>query len=94
MFKVADIDNMILRIYLNSSQITKIKLGQEVNVFADYGDERKEYKGKITWISSKAEFTPKAIQVKDDRDNLVYAVKIMVKNDGYLKIGMYADIKL
>lgn len=94
LFKVADIDNMILRIYLNSSQITKIKLGQEVNVFADFGDERREYKGKITWISSKAEFTPKAIQVKDDRDNLVYAVKIMVKNDGYLKIGMYADIKL
>lgn len=94
LFKVADIDNMILRIYLNSSQITKMKLGQEVNIFADFGDERREYKGKITWISSKAEFTPKAIQVKDDRDNLVYAVKIMVKNDGYLKIGMYADIKL
>lgn len=94
LFKVADIDNMILRIYVTSSQLTQIKLGQEIKVFADFGDKRKEYKGKISWISSKAEFTPKAVQVKDDRDNLVYAVKVMVKNDSYIKIGMYADVKL
>ncbi len=94
LFKVADMDNMILRAYITSSQLTKIKIGQEVKVFADFGNKRKEYKGNISWISSKAEFTPKAIQVKEDRDNLVYAVKISVKNDGYLKIGMYADINL
>jgi len=93
-FKVSDIDNMILRIYITSSQLTQIKLNQEVKVFADFGEERKEYKGIVSWISSKAEFTPKSIQVKDDRDNLVYAVKVMVENDGYLKIGMYADVKL
>ncbi|MFA7081959.1 MAG: HlyD family efflux transporter periplasmic adaptor subunit [Bacteroidales bacterium] len=94
LFKISDTDNMILRIYITSSQITQVKLNQEIKVFADFGKERKEYKGKISWISSKAEFTPKSIQVKDDRDNLVYAVKVMVENDGYLKIGMYADVKL
>ncbi|MDD2482289.1 MAG: HlyD family efflux transporter periplasmic adaptor subunit [Lutispora sp.] len=93
-FKISDVDNMILRIYITSSQLTQVKLDQEIKVFADFGKERKEYKGKISWISSKAEFTPKSIQVKDDRDNLVYAVKVMVKNDGYLKIGMYGDVKL
>jgi HlyD family secretion protein len=94
LFKVADMNNMILRVYVTSSQLTQIKIGQEVKVFADFGDKRKEYKGNISWISSKAEFTPKAVQVKDDRDNLVYAIKVSVKNDGYLKIGMYADINL
>lgn len=93
-FKISDVDNMILRIYITSSQLTQVKLDQEIKVFADFGKERKEYKGKISWISSKAEFTPKSIQVKDDRDNLVYAVKVMVKNDGYFKIGMYGDVKL
>lgn len=93
-FKISDTDNMILRIYITSSQLTQVKLDKEIKVFADFGKERKEYKGKISWISSKAEFTPKSIQVKDDRDNLVYAVKVMVENDGYLKIGMYADVKL
>lgn len=93
-FKVSDIDNMILRVYITSWQLTKLKLNQEVKVFADFGPQRREYKGRVSWISSKAEFTPKSIQVKDDRDNLVYAVKLMVENDGYLKIGMYADVKL
>lgn len=93
-FKVSDVENMILRVYITSSQLTKIKVSEEVRVFADFGSETKEYKGRISWISSKAEFTPKSIQVKDDRDNLVYAIKVMVKNDGYLKIGMYADVKL
>lgn len=94
LFKVADMDNMILRIYITSSELSKIKLGQEVKIFADFGENRKEYKGKVSWISSKAEFTPKSVYVKDDRDNLVYAVKVSVKNDGYLKIGMYADVNL
>lgn len=92
LFKIADVDNMILRAYITSEQLSKIKLGQEIRVFADYGESRKEYKGKVSWISSKAEFTPKSIQVKEDRDNLVYAIKVGLKNDGYLKIGMYADI--
>lgn len=65
-----------------------------MKIFADFGENRKEYKGKISWISSKAEFTPKSVYVKDDRDNLVYAVKVSVKNDGYLKIGMFADVNL
>lgn len=94
LFKVADLDNMTLRLYITSSELSKIKLGQEVKIFADYGENRKEYKGKVSWISSKAEFTPKSVYVKDDRDNLVYAVKVSVKNDGYLKIGMFADVNL
>lgn len=94
LFKVADMDNMILRVYITSSQLTQVKIGQEVKIFADYGEKRKEYKGKVSWISSKAEFTPKSVYVKDDRDNLVYAVKVSVKNDGYLKIGMFADVNL
>jgi HlyD family secretion protein len=92
-FKIADLDNMILRIYVTSEQLTQLQLGQEISIFADFGKERKPYKGTINWISSKAEFTPKSIQVKDDRDNLVYAVKVAVKNDGYLKIGMYAEVR-
>lgn len=94
LFKVADLDNMTLRLYITSSELSKIKLGQEVKIFADFGENRKEYKGKVSWISSKAEFTPKSVYVKDDRDNLVYAVKVSVKNDGYLKIGMFADVNL
>jgi HlyD family secretion protein len=92
LFKVADMDNMILRIYITSSQLTVLKIGQIVKVFADFGEERREYVGKIAWISPKAEFTPKNIQVKDDRENLVYAIKVDVKNDGFLKIGMYAEV--
>jgi len=72
-----------------------MKLGQEVKVFADYGEDgKREYTGKVTWISDKAEFTPKTIQTRDERANLVYAVKIAVKNDGYLKIGMYGEVKI
>ncbi len=93
LFKIADVDNMYLRAYVIADQLTQIKLGQEVKVYADYGkDDSREYTGKITWISDKAEFTPKTIQTKDERANLVYAVKVAVKNDGYLKIGMYGEI--
>ncbi len=95
LFKIADIDNMYLRAYLTSAQLKNVKIGQRVKVYADYGDkEKKEYQGKITWISSKAEFTPKTILTEDERANLVYAVKIAVKNDGYIKIGMYGEVKL
>lgn len=95
LYKIADTDNMILRAYITADQLTKVKLGQTVEVYADYGtDDNKEYSGTISWISDKAEFTPKTIQTRNERANLVYAVKIAVKNDGMLKIGMYGEIKL
>lgn len=93
-YKIADISNITLKAYITSNQLTQIKIGQEVKVFADYGDDYREYKGKVTWISSKAEFTPKTIQTRDERANLVYAIKVMVKNDDFLKIGMYGQIKI
>jgi len=95
LFKIADIENMILRAYITSDIITKLKLNQEVKVFADFGEnEMREYPGTIVWISDKAEFTPKTIQTKKERANLVYAVKIAVRNDGYIKIGMYGEVKI
>lgn len=94
LFKVADMESMILRAYITSDQLTQLKIGQTVKVFADFGEGTREYSGTISWVSGKAEFTPKTIQTKDERANLVYAVKIAVKNDGYLKIGMYGQVKL
>jgi len=95
LFKVADIDRMFLRTYISASQLTELKIGQKVKVFSDLGEKgRKEYEGTVSWISDKAEFTPKTIQTRDVRANLVYAVKIAVKNDGYIKKGMYGEIKL
>lgn len=94
LFKVADIDNIRLRAYITADQLTTLKLGQQVRVFADQGCYgRKEYAGTLIWISDKAEFTPKTIQTRDERANLVYAVKIAVENDGLIKLGMYGDIK-
>lgn len=96
LFKVADMNDIQLKAYITSDLLTKIKPGESVKVFSDFGeDESREYEGKVIWISDKAEFTPKTIQTRSERANLVYAVKIAVKNDGYLKIGMYggADIK-
>ncbi len=94
LFKIADTKNMFLRVYVVSSQLEEIKIGQEVKVFTNESyKSNKYYKGRITWISDKAEFTPKTIQTKDERENLVYAVKIAVENvDGRLKIGMYGDV--
>lgn len=95
LFKVADLNRMILRAYVTADQLTKIQTGQLVKVLAEFGKaENREYDGKISWISSKSEFTPKTIQTQDERANLVYAVKISVPNDGYLKIGMYGGIKI
>lgn len=95
LFKVADMEKMILRAYVTSDQLALIKTGQSLKVLAEFGkDGNKEYDGKIIWISSKSEFTPKTIQTQDERANLVYAVKIAVKNDGFLKIGMYGGIKI
>lgn len=93
-FKVADINNMYLRAYISNSQLSSIKVGQKVKVYADKGDkDYKQYDGVITWISSSAEFTPKTIQTKDERENLVYAIKVLVANDGFIKRGMYGEVK-
>lgn len=95
LFKVADLERMILKAYVTADQLTQIKTGQTVTVLAEFGSENhRDYNGEITWISSKSEFTPKTIQTQDERANLVYAIKIAVWNDGDLKIGMYAGIKL
>ncbi len=94
LFKVADLRRIMLRAYITSGQLTQVKIGQEVKVFADFGEkESREYAGTIAWISDKAEFTPKTIQTRDERANLVYAVKIAVANDGYIKMGMYGDVR-
>ncbi len=94
LYKIADLSTMTLRAYINGDQLGEIKLGQKVKVFVDKGNgEQKDLSGEIYWVSSKAEFTPKTIQTKDERANLVYAVKVHVKNDGYLKIGMYGELK-
>lgn len=94
LYKIADLSTMTLRAYITGTQISQVKLGQSVKVFVDDGpDKYKELPGMVSWIADKAEFTPKTIQTKDERANLVYAIKVKVKNDGYLKIGMYGEVK-
>ena len=94
LYKIADLSIMTLRAYVTGLQLPQIKLNQPVNVLIDNGaNGYKTYPGTITWISTKAEFTPKTIQTKEERANLVYAVKIKVKNDGYLKIGMFGEVQ-
>ena len=94
LFKVADTEQMYLRAYITSEQLSQVKLGQKVTVFSDYGtDKHKQYPGVVTWISDTSEFTPKTILTKNERANLVYAVKIAVHNDGLLKIGMYGGVE-
>lgn len=93
--KIADMNKVYLRSYFTASQLADIKLGQQVTVIADFGgDEQYEYPGTITWIAEESEFTPKSIQTKDSRANLVYAVKVAVKNDGRLKLGQYGEVRL
>lgn len=93
LYKVADLTQVVLRAYLSNDQQSKVKIGQKVNVMVDDGSEvMRNYEGTIQWVNDKAEFTPKTIQTKDERANLVYAVKIAVKNDGLLKIGMYGEV--
>lgn len=95
LYRIADLSTIILRAYINGEKFADIKVGQQVKVQIDQGTDRyKNYSGVIEWISSKAEFTPKTIQTKDERANLVYAIKVRVKNDGYLKIGMYGQVLL
>ncbi|MBR3473354.1 MAG: HlyD family secretion protein [Prevotella sp.] len=94
LFKVADTQNMFLRAYITSAQLQNIKVGQKVKVFADYGNgQKKAYDGTVSWISTRSEFTPKTILTDDERADLVYAVKVAIKNDGYIKIGMYGELK-
>ncbi len=94
LYKIAAIDTIILRAYITGTQLSQIKLGQKVNVRADDGAKNyRNYSGTIYWISDKSEFTPKTVQTKEERADLVYAIKVRVANDGFLKIGMYGDIK-
>lgn len=94
LYKIADLSTIILRAYISGNQLAALKLGQKVEVMVDdLNEASKKYEGEIVWISDKAEFTPKTIQTKEERANLVYAVKIKVKNDGFLKIGMYGELK-
>ncbi|HPI19761.1 MAG TPA: HlyD family efflux transporter periplasmic adaptor subunit [Candidatus Kapabacteria bacterium] len=93
--KIADIENIYLRAYVSGSQLSKVKIGDKVKVLIDKDAQNMaEYEGEVSWISSKAEFTPKIIQTKEERVNLVYAVKVLVKNDGSIKIGMPGEMKL
>lgn len=93
LYKIASLDTLTLRAYITGTQLPQIKLNQPVKVMIDSGAKAyREYPGTITWISDKAEFTPKTIQTKEERANLVYAIKVRVKNDGYLKIGMYGEV--
>lgn len=95
LLKIGDTDNMYLRAYFTSDQLSKVSVGQKVKVWADFGgDERYEYEGVVSWISSESEFTPKNIQTRSSRASLVYAAKIAVKNDGRLKIGLYGEVNL
>ena len=92
LYKIADISEMTLRVFVSETQLTQVKIGQEVSVKIDDAKEMKTYKGTISWIAAQAEFTPKIIQTKEERVNLVYAIKVKVKNDGSLKIGMPAEM--
>ena len=95
LFKMANLNDIYLRSYFTASQLAHINIGQEVTVIADFGgEEQYEYPGKIIWIAQESEFTPKSIQTQDSRANLVYAVKIEVKNDGRLKLGQYGEVRL
>lgn len=94
LYKIADLSTLTLRAYITGNQFSNIQLNQKVTVLVDSPEGYKEYPGTVQWISNKAEFTPKTIQTKDERANLVYAVKIGVKNDGFLKVGMYGEVKL
>lgn len=94
LLKVADTENMFIRAYVTSAQLQMVRVGMKVKVFADYGNgQKKEYDGTVSWISSRSEFTPKTIVTDDERADLVYAMKVAIKNDGFAKIGMYGEVK-
>ena len=94
LLKIADTENMFIRAYVTSAQLQSVKVGMKVKVLADYGDnQKKEYEGTVSWISSRSEFTPKTILTDDERADLVYAMKVAIRNDGFAKIGMYGEVK-
>jgi len=94
LFKMADTEHMYIRAYVTTAQLQHVRLGQAAKVFADYGDgQRREYEGRVSWISSRSEFTPKTILTDDERADLVYAIKVSVRSDGYVKMGMYGEVK-
>lgn len=94
LFRVANLSEIYLRAYVRGDKLGSLKLGDSVKVFVDGTDEDdRQYDGVITWISSVAEFTPKTVQTEDDRSNLVYAIKVKVHNDGYLRMGMYGEVR-
>ena len=94
LFKMADTENMFIRAYVTSAQLKDIKVGQQATVFADFGDgQKRNYQGKVTWISNRSEFAPKTILTDDERADLVYALKVAIRNDGYVKIGMYGEVR-
>lgn len=94
LYKIGDLENLYLRVYLESRNMNGVKVGDKVEVRANVGgEEARKYDGTISWISAEAEFVPKTVQTEDERDNLVYAIKVHVKNDGALRVGMYADVK-
>lgn len=93
LYKIADLSTLTLKAYITAPQLSKLKLGQSLTVRVDEGDKKyKTYTGTLSWIADHAEFTPKTIQTKEERANLVYAIKVKVKNDGFLKIGMYGEV--
>lgn len=95
LYKIANLNDIYLRSYFTANQLAGLKIGQKVTVIADFGgDEQYEYPGVVSWIAQESEFTPKSIQTRDSRANLVYAVKIRVKNDGRLKLGQYGEVRL
>lgn len=94
LFKIADTEQLFIRAYVTSAQLKEIKVGQPATVYADFGNVQKQaYAGKVSWISSRSEFTPKTILTDDERADLVYALKVAIQNDGYVKIGMYGEVK-
>ena len=94
LLKLACTEQMFIRAYVTSAQLQQVKVGMPVKVFADFGNgEKREYKGTVTWISSRSEFTPKTILTDDERADQVYALKVAFTNDGYAKIGMYGEVK-
>ena len=95
LLKLADLHNIYLRSYFTADLLPRLSIGQKVTVIADFGgNQQYEYPGTVTWIAQESEFTPKSIQTRDTRANLVYAVKIAVKNDGRLKLGQYGEVRL
>ena len=95
LFKIADMNRIYLRAYFTSDQLADLQIGRNMTVTADFGgDKQYDYPGRIVWIASESEFTPKTVQTRDTRANLVYAVKIAVENDGRLKLGMYGEVRL